>query len=322
LVDKFGFTAQETHEMLRYYQIDDIQAIQRWYNGYIFGQTNGMYNPWSILQCVDNGGKLKIYWANTSDNVLLERLIVRSSASTKSDLEHILKGGAIEKIIEESIVYPDIDKRNDLLWSVLLFTGYLTSKGDYQIKDGKTVCSLIIPNQEILSLYKDLISRIFKDSVIDGKAQELLQALIDGDTEVFSQILQRFILHSMSVYDLSSSEPEKSYHLFVLGLLVMLSDTYDVISNRESGLGRYDILIVPKDTSKPAVVIEFKKVWQDGPDALKIAAQKALDQIIDKKYAQELYNKGIEDIRAYGIALDGKSISIASCMLENPEQAC
>ncbi len=146
--------------------------------------------------------------------------------------------------------------------------------------------------------------------------------MIDGDSETFSHVLQRFVLHSMSVYDLSSSEPEKSYHLFVLGLLVMLSDTYDVISNRESGLGRYDILIVPKQKNKPAVVIEFKKVWNDRPGALEKAAQKALDQIIDKKYAQDLYDQGIEDIRAYGIALDGKNISIISCILEKPQLSC
>ena len=126
----------------------------------------------------------------------------------------------------------------------------------------------------------------------------------------------------MSVHDIAHDEPERSYHLFVLGLLVMLSDTYEVTSNKESGLGRYDILITPKQKNKPAIVIEFKKVWKESAHAIDISAQKALDQIIDRKYAQELYSKGYNDIIAYGIAVEGKKVAVKSCTLEKPQVSC
>lgn len=126
----------------------------------------------------------------------------------------------------------------------------------------------------------------------------------------------------MSAYDISSEEPERSYHLFVLGLLVMLSDTYTVTSNKESGLGRYDILITPIEKSKPAIVIEFKKVWNTDQDAINKATQKALDQIISRKYAQELYSQGYDTIFAYGIAFQGKNVALQSCTLKKPHSEC
>ena len=321
LADKFGFTHDEASAFLRYYNIADVEVIQQWYNGYIFGHTKGIYNPWSMLQCAHNDGGLKIYWANTSDNILLKRLIARSSSSTKEELELLLKGQSVKKIIEESVVYPDIDTRQDLIWSVLLYTGYLTSQS-YELEEGKTVCSLIIPNKEVKFLYQDLIKKLFADAVAGVSVHDFLKALIEGNTKIFSHLLQGFILKSMSVHDLSSSEPEKSYHLFILGLLVLLKDDYEVTSNRESGLGRYDILIVPKQKNRTAIVIEFKKVWGNAEDGLEKAAQKALDQIIERKYAQELYDQGINAIRAYGIAFLGKNIAIKSCNLEKPELEC
>ncbi len=318
LADKFGFTSEEAKELLTYYDIADLEVIKKWYNGYLFGETNNMYNPWSILNCIRNQGSRKIYWANTNDNILLKRLIARSSSTTKSELEQLLKGKTIEKTIDESIVYPEVDQDHELIWSVLLFTGYLTYT-HYTI-NGQIKCNLIIPNEEIYILYSKLIQKIFTDSITGGNAHHLLKALTEGNTKAFELLLKSFVLNSMSVYDISSSEPESSYHLFVLGLLVMLSEHYEVTSNRESGLGRYDILITPKEKSKPAIVIEFKKVWND--TIIEKAAQKALDQIIDKKYAQGLYDQGYDNIIAYGIAFKGKDVAVVSCTLEKPQIEC
>ena len=321
LADKFGFTSDEAEVLLKYYDINELKSVKEWYNGYIFGETNGMFNPWSMLKCIEMKGSLEIYWSNTSDNILLKRLISRASSTTKSELEQLLTGSSIKKAIEESVVYPNIDKQQHLIWTVLLFTGYLTYT-DYKVNKGKKECDLIIPNEEIKNLYQDLITQLFAESVAGDHVQDLLVSMLEGQTEIFSSLLQDFVLTSMSTYDLASSEPESSYHLFILGLLVMLSDTYEVRSNRESGLGRYDIMISPKEKHKPAVVIEFKKVWKKTENGLEVSAQKALDQIIEKKYAQELYDQGIQNIIAYGIAFEGKSLCVKSCTLENPQLEC
>ncbi len=321
LADKFGFTFDEAEKLLKYYEINDLQNVKEWYNGYIFGKTNGMFNPWSMLKCIEMQGELEIYWSNTSNNVLISRLISRASSTTKSELEQLLIGSTIKKTIEESVIYPNIDKQQHLIWTVLLFTGYLTYT-DYKTHKGKKVCDLIIPNEEIKYLYQDLITQLFTDSVAGDHVHTLLRSLLEGKTEIFSVLLQDFILTSMSTYDLASSEPESSYHLFILGLLVMLSSTHEVRSNRQSGLGRYDIMIIPKDKDKPGVVIEFKKVWKKIENGLELSAQSALDQIMEKKYAQELYAQGIQTVIAYGIAFEGKNVCVKSCTLENPQLAC
>ncbi len=311
VADKFGFTHDEVVELLAYYKIESAQqAITSWYNGYTFGETEGIYNPWSVLNCVRYAGALDKYWAHTSNNLLVKRLIGRASASIKSNLELLLTDVPVEEKIEESIIFPDLDGRPELLWTLLLFTGYLTYR-NCALKEGAKLCTLIIPNQEIKHLYRELLINIFNESVIGGQAENLLKALLQGDTDMFAKLLQSFVLRSMSAYDLDSSEPEKSYHLFVLGLLVMLSDTYEIKSNRESGLGRYDIMLIPKKEHQAGVVIEFK-VARSG-ESLENAAQKALDQIIEKKYVQELQNRfAVSSIFLYGIAFEGKNVLIKS----------
>lgn len=308
LADKFGFTLEEARTLFSYYEIQNQEKIQQWYNGYTFGKTQSIFNPWSAIKCAQNQGNLEIYWANTSDNVLIKRLIARASRTIKSELELILTGKTVTKIIEESIVFPDVDKQQELIWSLLLFTGYLTYVR-CELQGGKKECELVTPNFEIKYLYEDLIRKIFQETVVEGQVPELLQAILQGDTETFSELLQGFILNSMSVYDLSSKEPEKSYHLFILGVLVTLSDTHEIKSNRESGFGRYDIMIIPKDPTKNGVIMEFKKVIQDD---LPGASQKALHQILQKNYVQELRSRHIEKIIAYGIAFEGKNVYVTS----------
>ncbi len=250
-----------------------------------FGETHAMYNPWSVLSCLRNKGMMQNYWVNTSDNILVKKLIGRSSIEVKSQLEKLITGKTVTETIDRSITFPELETRSDILWSLLLFTGYLTYS-EYTFKEGKFHATLKIPNEELSHLYSELIRNIFKESVLGGQVGNLLEALIIGDTEMFSKLLQSFVYTSMSSFDLSSSEPEKSYHLFVLGLLVALSDTYEVKSNKESGLGRYDITLIPRVKNKPGIVIEFK-VLRKG-ETLETASQKALEQITQKKYTQEL----------------------------------
>lgn len=312
LADKFGFTTDEANELLAYYGINDIETIKRWYNGYVFGETQGIFNPWSMLKCAQNNGALQIYWANTSDNALVKRLITRASLSVKSELESLLRGIPIKKTIEESIIFPDLDHQSELIWSLLLFTGYITST-HCELQEGKKECMLSIPNDEIKFLYRDLIRKIFMESVVGGQALDLLQALTEGHTEIFMELLQSFVIKSMSSYDLPDNEAEKSYHLFVLGLLVMLSDNYTVKSNREGGLGRYDIMITALDPHKPSIVIELKKAGKK--ETLEEASQRALDQIIENRYFEELPESNRKSIIAYGIGFQRKDLFITSARL-------
>lgn len=305
IADKFGFTQDEVALLLEYYGIEDAETIKKWYDGYTFGDIKGIFNPWSTLQCIQNGGSLEKYWANTSDNALVKKLIARAPKSVKSELELLLEGQQVDQSIQESIIFLDLDHRPDLIWSLLLFTGYLTYSS-WKLQEGTKVCSLIIPNKEIKYLYTELIRNIFQESAVGGQVQDLLEALTQVNAELFSELLQGFTINSMSFFDLPANQPEKSYHLFVLGLLVMLHDRYEVKSNRESGLGRYDVMIIPKQHNKPAIIIEFKKVIAG--ETLESAAQKALDQIKEKKYAQELQNRDFSKIFAYGIAVEGKKI--------------
>jgi hypothetical protein len=315
LADRFGFTKEEVKALLEYYgyskQEDDIK---RWYDGYTFGRTPEIYNPWSVLNCIRNEGICQNYWVSTSGNLLVKKLIARSSIEVKSKLEKLIVGQTISETIDKSIVFPELESRVDALWSLLLFTGYL-SYSDYTIKVGKVYAALRIPNEELSYLFTELISEIFKESILGGRVSDLLQALANGDSETFSDLLQSFVYNSMSSYDLSSKEPEKSYHLFVLGLLVALRDIYEVKSNKESGAGRYDIMLIPRIANKPGIVIEFKVVRSG--ETLESTAKRALEQITQKKYTEELFDRDITTIRAYGIAFEGKNLFVESSEIDH-----
>jgi hypothetical protein len=197
----------------------------------------------------------------------------------------------------------------NIIWSLLLFTGYVTYT-HHEVKDGKHICSLTIPNTEIAILYNDLIKGIFTEALSQPKVGPFIQSMLTGDVATFTELFQEFVLNSMSTFDIDDAEPEKSYHLFVLGLLVILHDTYRVKSNDPSGYGRYDIMLIPKDPNKPGVIIEFKKATGKNDANIESAATAALKQIEEMKYAQELRAQEIKHIVAYGIAFKGKRVAI------------
>lgn len=307
--DKFGFTEQEVKQLLTDWEMrDQLPEIQAWYNGYKFGNIT-IYNPWSLLSCVSKKGTLKPYWLNTSDNQIIKKLISLASSEVKEELELLLNKKEIEKEITEAVIFPGIENNSKALWSLLLFSGYLTYSS-CKLVIGKTYCNLTIPNQEIEILYKELITEVFERTLTSHKVNIMLRALTTGDMDTFQILLQEFLINSISMYDLPSNEPEKTYHLFVLGLLIFLSDQYQVKSNRESGLGRYDIMLIPKDITKLGIVIEFKKTAPK--ETLEMAAQRALEQIKEKQYALELKNCGIKYIKLIGIAFEGKNIFVQS----------
>src|SRR3990167_11343179 len=312
--DKFGFTQEEVEVFMLEQKVPvSIGDIKNWYNGYRVGEETLIYNPWSILNCASKHGKLMTYWANTSGNDLIKDLIARADGNTKTELELLLTDIPITKTIDEAFTFVGINQMGSSLWSLLLFSGYLTFNQRTLTDSGEYSCSLILPNHEIKALYKKLINQIFTQTIGNFEnITELFNALITRNVYRIQQLLQQFIINHVSTFDLAYSQPEISYHMFVLGLLVTLEGEYQVRSNRESGYGRYDIMLIPIDKSKTGVVIEFKKTDNE---TLEQAADAGLLQIQSKKYAQELRAQGIKNIMGYGIAFAGKQLLVQNITL-------
>jgi len=259
--------------------LDRYADVQKWYNGYRFGERV-IYNPWSIINFLaGKAKKCKPYWINTSDNQLVDSLLSKGGRELKKELEQLIRGEAIEKAIDENIVLKDITRREDLLWSFLLMGGYLkqTEKRRDEVS-GKMYYSLLIPNMEVRMTYVQIIERYFADKIENEKLEIMLKALIDGDIKLFEKMLRKIVLAVFSYYDFGG-EPEKVYHALVTGLLVWISDTHEIKSNRESGYGRYDIMIIPRDVSLTGYVIEFKTVDQEENETVESAVESALNQI-------------------------------------------
>jgi predicted AAA-ATPase/PD-(D/E)XK nuclease superfamily protein len=308
--DKFGLTETEVKKLLEEYKLlDKWTSIQKWYNGYRIGSCAGIYNPWSVLNCIAKKGVLSPYWVNTSDNALMKQLITQGTEDLKADIEELLKGGTIEKTIEEALVFSELDNNPDAVWSLLLFSGYLSLAAPPMTE---AVCQLRIPNNEVRGLYHSIILKWFKQTIREEKYKLLLQSLVIGDVATFSEIFKKFLLDAFSFFDVSADEPEKIYHSFVLGMLVGLQDRYEVKSNRESGYGRYDVMLIPKNRQELGIVIEFKKIGNADKGDLELAATAALQQIEDRQYDVELKNRGINRILHLGMAFKGKNVVIRS----------
>jgi hypothetical protein len=306
--DKFGLTEAEVEGLLLEYSLqDNLPEIRNWYNGYRIGSTNGMYNPWSVLNCIENRGKLDTYWVNTSENELIGQLMRQGSDELKTDLEDLLRGEIIEKGIEKGIVYSDLEESDEAVWSLLVSSGYLTFSKNFL---PGIPTRLKIPNIEVQKLYQSLIQKWFVKSIKAFKYKLLLQSLLKGDIDTFSRIFQKFIISSFSAFDITREEPERVYHAFVLGLLVGLSDTYEVKSNRESGFGRYDVMLLPKNPGNLGIVMEFKKIDSFDSISLEEAVLDAFKQIEEKEYATELIDRGVKRVLYLAMAFEGKKVLI------------
>ncbi len=307
--DKFGLLEPEVKQLLKDSGLSHLAPkIRKWYDGYRIGSCSAIYNPWSVLKCIKENGVLAPYWVNTSDNALMKQLITKGGGNLKADIEELLRGGTVDKKIEDGIIFPELDKGTNTIWSLLLYSGYLTL--DATPSYG-TPCRLRIPNLEIIELYKSMILDWFEKSIEEHRYRMLLDSLIGGDIKTFSRLFEEFMISSVSVFDVPSEESEKIYHAFVLGILVGLHGKYDVKSNRESGLGRYDVTLFPKNSNDLGIVMEFKKVERSDKVGLKAAANSAIQQIKKKKYAQELLDRGIKRILYLGFAFKGKKVFIS-----------
>lgn len=308
--DKFGLTEPEVKKLLNDYSLTEKQTeIQQWYNGYRIGSYGGIYNPWSVLNFIEKKGALAPYWVNTSDNAIMKELITQGTEDLKADVEELIRGGVIAKKIDEGFVFSNLETSPGAVWSLLLFSGYLTldATPSYGVP-----CRLKIPNIEVKELYDSMILDWFENSIHEAKYHLLLNSLAKGDVDTFTQLFQEFLLSSVSVFDVASDEPEKIYHAFVLGMVIGLKGRYEVKSNRESGLGRYDVMLIPKNPEELGIIMEFKKIGRFEKSDLETAVTSALKQIEERHYAQELLDRGISRILYLGLAFEGKQVLIRS----------
>ena len=308
--DKFGFEENEVIDLLKYYDLESKKdEVKNWYNGYMFG-GKVIYNPWSVLNYIDNNEQgFMPYWINSSGNELIKRLLSRGTKETKECLEELIKGNAITKIVDDHIVMKDVDEDEENIWSFLTMSGYLKPVKQELIR-GKIKCDLKIPNEEVHIFYENLIEKWFKESLTSQNYNTMLKALITKDIETFDEIFTEFIMRNMSYFDVSGKEPEKVYHAFVLGMIVSLNNEYEVKSNKESGYGRYDVMLIPRDASNLGIIIEFKRIKETNSKTIKTGIEEALKQIEENKYEAELIDRGVGDILKLAIVFKGKKVKI------------
>ena len=321
--DCFGFTEEEVFAALDEYGMSDKKdEVKQWYDGFTFGEHRDIYNPWSITNYLDEH-RLYPYWASTSSNGLVSRLIRTASADVKEKMEDLLRGQAITVNFDEQIVYNQLDDNEEAIWSLLLASGYLKVQNiDYRGITLEPWYTLDITNIETLSMFMTMFRGWFKNK--DANYNDFVKALLKGSLKEMNIYMNDVALATFSSFDTGKkpsekSQPERFYHGFVLGLLVELWDRYQIRSNRESGYGRYDVMLTPVTEVDDAIVIEFKVHEPDEEKSLQDTVRTALDKIKEKNYDAELLLQGIpaDRIRHYGFAFEGKKVLIGQDEIQN-----
>ena len=303
----FGFTQNEVDSFLGAYGIMDRSCeVKNWYNGYLFGNTE-VYNPWSVINYVKdiirkNTDSPKPYWSNTSSNSIVRELIENADNNTRQELEELIAGGTIEKPVHEDITYADIHKSQDNLWNFLFFTGYLKTV-EKKFMERQIYLSMKVPNEEILYIYENNIQEWFNNKIKTVDFSGLYNVIINGNAKVFEDYLREQLHGSISFMD----SAENFYHGFLLGILTGLQG-YEKLSNRESGEGRYDIVLKPYDERQPAIILELKRVQRF--TEMENMCHAALQQIEDKHYDAGLLDEGYMVIKKYGICFCKKSCMV------------
>ena len=309
----FGFTEKEVFEAMDEYGYKNREEVKYWYDGFTIGTEHGMYNPWSIINFLDKG-ILAPYWSNSSSNTLADQLLREGDAGQKQDFEKLLNGETISKEIDEEIVFKQLDEDSNAIWSLLSASGYLRINS---IKSG--IYDLEIVNYVVLYMLRKLVKGWFSKN--SKNYNDFIRALLKGNVREMNKTMNELTLSMFSSFDAGNRpserlRPERFYHGFVLGLLVELRDRYIVTSNRESGYGRYDVILEPRNHAQnDGIILEFKvHDKEDGENALEDTVKSALMQIEEMKYEQTLIEHNVpkEKIRKYGFAFEGKKVLIGA----------
>jgi hypothetical protein len=310
----FGFTEPEVENMLKEFSVEHPDEVKNWYNGYVFG-NQVIYNPWSILNFLNSEDRqLQPFWIDSSSNDLVRDLILNGPISLRESVETLLRGESISSALPENIVLRDIAATEENIWSLLTFSGYLKAVFSHQ-EDETAVYQLSIPNREVLIFYRQTIRIWLNKQIGDHRLQQLLKALLREDIKSFGGYLSDMVAAILSYHDTSGSEPERVYHAFVLGLFVNLGSQYQVRSNRESGYGRYDVMLIPNDPRQTGFVFEFKKIDIEDNESSETAMKSALKQIQDRHYALELRQAEVQKILGIGVVVHKKKVWVESVAL-------
>lgn len=315
---QFGFTENEVFKALKSYHLSDKESlVKSWYDGFTFGSQKDIYNPWSITNYLDKK-QVRTYWADTSSNSLISRLIRKASAGIKEQMEELLQGKEIIVNFDEQIVFEQLDQDENAIWSLMLASGYLKAEQvEYRGLLREPWYHLKITNLETTAMFTNLFKSWFNQSRTNYN--QFIKALLQNDIDALNYYMNQITMATFSYFDVNGaeggqSEPERFYHGFVLGLIAEQIDIYEIRSNRESGFGRYDVMMIPrkKDDRYPAVIIEFKVRSEAKETDLESAVQAAKKQIEEKNYDAELLARGFkkEKILHYGFAFEGKKVLI------------
>ena len=316
----FGFTEDEVFAALDEQGLSsEKEKVKLWYDGFTFGESRDVYNPWSIINFLDEK-KYKTYWADSSSNGLINSLVQKGSSYIKTMVENLIRGEKINVVIDEQIVFSELDYSEEAVWSLMLASGYLKVESMEPLdamREYECKYELALTNREILFMFRKMILRWF--SPAKRETNEFIRALISGDIESMNAYMNKVTLKTISYFDTgntpSDEEPERFFHGFVLGLIVDQTENYIITSNRESGYGRYDIMLEPIDKTNeklPGIVIEFKVINHRKENSLEETVKAALKQIEEKNYDAELIKRGVkeENIHHYGFAFKGKEVLI------------
>ena len=316
----FGFTQSEVFSAMDEFGYGSKDKVKAWYDGFNFGKISDIYNPWSIINFLDTG-KVSVYWANTSSNSLINKLIREGGSDVKKIFEGLLNGEPVVSNIDEQIVYNQLDVRPNAIWSLLLASGYLKVQRLKTYDDidwlggAKPEYELVLTNFEVRLMFETMILDWF--GVVESDYNDFVKALLSGDIKAMNEYMNRVSSEVFSYFDTGrrksgKAEPERFYHGFVLGLLVELRGRYRLTSNRESGFGRYDVMLEPLNKDDNAIILEFKVRDADDEQTLGDTVNEALKQIDERQYSQTLIDNGISigKIKKYGFAFEGKKVLI------------
>ena len=306
--DDFGITEDEMKKIIKDFNIqDEEKEIKKWYDGYKIGNVEGIYNPWSILNYLKNK-ELKPYWVNTSSNDLI-KMTLEKSTTLKEQMERLLKDEAIEATIDLETIIVGIENKEENIWGLMLQTGYLKVEETVSLEERRYKVKL--PNNEIKDLIRGIIREWFSNKVLGNDLRSILQDLVSLNLKEFEKKFRVLVEEMFSYMDVGKNTAENFYHAFVLGMLVGLKDTYYVNSNRESGFGRYDIMLEPKDKNGNSFIMEFKVMENMEEKTIEDTIENAKKQIEEKRYEEKLKERGFTNITKMVYAFNGKEVKMS-----------